>query len=361
MLHKKHFLNRYLVAIVIFILLSGIYFSQLGVSSKSNQSELQKSAQKKIIKTNFVSDSSENNQVQDQKLVSSVGSKTKDITLKNDLNITASDKLDNTLEQLKASITQNPEALKHAIMGPSNKHMAMRTQLLMLLEQDPNLVTELIDTFIDDPNSLLGRELSAVLSESGLPMAQVAALDMALDLSNDEQTRAAGLLLVAKMDEVTGETRDRVLAHIDAGNDLSSELQQFALMALKPAPSSAEDYQRVHQTLSKVVLAEDKNVRRHGVYQMAQWATNNEDLKGVRTLALTDPDVNTRARAVMSLGDSPFKSDENRNVLWQVVDDENEPPPIRLYALKSLSRYALNDTEITKLRLMHSDISDDSN
>lgn len=273
-------------------------------------------------------------------------------------NVTSSERLESTLAQLRVNIAQSNEPLQHAIMGPSNTHIVFRSHLLMLLEEDPSLVTHLIDAFIDEPDSLLGRELSAVLSESGHPLAQVAALDLALDLSMEEAQRAAGLLLVAKMYEVTGETRDRVLAHIDSGGDLGSDMQQFAIMALKPAPSSEEDYQRVHSTLSKVVQAEDHNVRRHGVYQMAQWATSNQDLQPVRELALSDPDVNTRARAVMSLGDSAFKSDENRSVLWQVADDVNEPPPIRLYALKSLAKFTLNDNEMNKLRVMQRGLKD---
>ncbi|OCQ23819.1 hypothetical protein A7985_07735 [Pseudoalteromonas luteoviolacea] len=359
MQHKRYFLNKYVIAAAILVLLVIIGFVQLRFSS-TQQLASPRLAEQIAIQVDVVNDSAGKKHAHNQVLVSSAESQNNQTLIKNDQSITTNEKLRDTLEKLNTSIAQNPEPLKHAIMGPSNKHIAARMQLLNLLDQDPELISELIDAFIEDPNSLLGRELSAVLSESGHELAQEAALDMALDLSNDEQARTAGLLLIAQMEEVTGDTRDRVLAHIDSGNDLNSDLQQFALMALKPAPSSQEDYQRVQSTLSKVVKAEDQNVRRHGVYQMAQWATNNEDLQDVRTLALTDPDVNTRARAVMSLGDSPFKSQENRSVLWQVADDENEPPPIRLYALKSLSKYALNDSEINKLRIMNNDIRNTS-
>ncbi|MBQ4810329.1 hypothetical protein J8M20_03235 [Pseudoalteromonas luteoviolacea] len=359
MQHKRYFLNKYVIAAAILVLLVIIGFVQLRFSS-TQQFASPRLAEQIAIQVDVVNDSAGKKHAHNQVLVSSAESQNNQTLNKNDQSITTNEKLRDTLEKLNTSIAQNPEPLKHAIMGPSNKHIAARMQLLNLLDQDPELISELIDAFIENPNSLLGRELSAVLSESGHELAQEAALDMALDLSNDEQARTAGLLLIAQMEEVTGDTRDRVLAHIDSGSDLSSDLQQFALMALKPAPSSQEDYQRVQSTLSKVVKAEDQNVRRHGVYQMAQWATNNEDLQDVRTLALTDPDVNTRARAVMSLGDSPFKSQENRSVLWQVADDENEPPPIRLYALKSLSKYALNDSEINKLRIMNNDIRNTS-
>ncbi|KZN70424.1 hypothetical protein [Pseudoalteromonas luteoviolacea] len=355
MQHKRYFLSKYVIAAAILVLLVIGGLVQLRFLS-TQPLESPRLVEQSAIQIDVVNDSAGKSHAHNQVLVSSVESQNSQTMIKNDQSITTNEQLRDTLEKLKASISHNPEPLKHAIMGPSNQHIAVRMQLLNLLEQDPDLISELIDAFIDEPNSLLGRELSAVLSESGHEFAQEAALDMALDLSHDEQTRAAGLLLVAKMEEVTAETRDRVLAHIDSGSDLNSDLQQFALMALKPAPSSQEDYQRVQSTLSKVVQAEDHNIRRHGVYQMAQWATNNEDLQDVRNLALTDPDVNTRARAVMSLGDSPFKSQENRSVLWQVADDENEPPPIRLYALKSLSRYALNDSEINKLRIMNNDI-----
>ncbi|AOT08902.1 HEAT repeat domain-containing protein [Pseudoalteromonas luteoviolacea] len=347
--------GKYSILLIIFVLLLVFCFLFFGSPSKKNEIEPTQDTDSTI---DELSHEVESTIIEEQVVHIDLQKGYSDghVTVKEE--VTSSEKLEGTLQQLKLSIEQSNESLHHAIMGPSNTHIVFRSHLLMLLEEDPSLVTELIDVFIGEPNSLLGRELSAVLSESGHPLAQAAALDLALDLSIEEAQRAAGLLLVAKMKEVTGETRDRILAHIDSEGDLGSDMQQFAIMALKPAPSSEEDYQRVQSTLSIVVQAEDHNIRRHGVYQMAQWATNNQDLQQVRELALNDPDVNTRARAVMSLGDSAFKSEENRSVLWQVADDANEPPPVRLYALKSLSRYTLNDNEMNKLRAMQSSLKD---
>ncbi|CAH9065148.1 hypothetical protein PSECIP111854_03616 [Pseudoalteromonas sp. CIP111854] len=265
--------------------------------------------------------------------------------------ISATERLSSSLAQLKDDIAANPSTLNHAIVGPSNAYRHLRTKIQIALQENPDLISTVIEEFLVSPNSLLGREMSAVLSATEHPLAQQAALDLALDISNNEDSRTAGMMLVANMTKVDGETRDRLLAHIDSNSEYSADMQQFSLMALKPAPSSAEDYARVQSTLSNVVKSPNHDVRRHGVYQVALWATNDQDMDIVRQVALLDNDVNTRARAIMSIAESSFKSQKNRSVLWQVVNNQNEPKAVRSHALSALGSYSLTPLEQKNLRL----------
>ncbi|KZN54540.1 hypothetical protein N474_02115 [Pseudoalteromonas luteoviolacea CPMOR-2] len=294
-----------------------------------------------------------NNGVDDQKRIIQS-------TAKNELPnkpVTANDIFEEVLVELKSKLRSSNEPLRHPIMGPNKANESLRTQLLLAMEQEPDLVDDLLVEFLNAPNSLLGRELSSVLSQSAQPKVQQAALDLAFDFSLLDEERAAGLIMVSNMKQIDGRTRDRILEHIDSRSELTSDMQQFSLMALKPAPSSEEDYTRVHATLSRTMLTEDGDVRRHSVYQMAQWATKDSDLVPVREIALNDPDINTRARAIMSIADSKMKSKNNRQVLWLVANNSGEPPALRTYALKSLSSYTLSSDELANLKVLKSKIA----
>ncbi|MCF2860287.1 hypothetical protein L1286_22655 [Pseudoalteromonas sp. SMS1] len=269
--------------------------------------------------------------------------------------------VETVLAELKYKLKTSEESLRHPIMGPSNTNHELRTQLLLAIEQDPSLVDELMIEFFNEPNSLLGRELSLVLSQSALPKAQHAALDLAFDLSQTDEDRAAGLILVSNMAQIDGNTRDRILAHIESRSEVTSDMQQFSLMALRPSPSSEEDYRRVHEILNESMQTEDSDVRRHSVYQLAQWANKDSDLTPVRQSALHDPDINTRARAIMSIADSSIQSDKNRHVLWQVSNNIDEPSELRMYALKSLSSYTLSNNELSNLSALMRQIETNSN
>lgn len=104
--------------------------------------------------------------------------------------------------------------------------------MLNAIEADPSLVSSLLDTFLENPDSLLSGEISAVISQTGLPEVQSAVLDMGLDQSQsyNHEDRAAALLVIANMDSIEGETRDRLLDSYS--QELNSEILQFSLIAL---------------------------------------------------------------------------------------------------------------------------------
>lgn len=259
---------------------------------------------------------------------------------------TPKERLSRLMGDLQKRIEENGGPLHSPIVGPNAEYSEFRRDLLEAVEANPALVEDLLDAFSEDPNSLLGRELSAVLAETGLPEVQSAALDIALNSDEyDEGDRGSALFVLSEMDSIGGETRDRLLDSY--AEEESSELLQFSLMALKPAPSTAEDYAHVHETLLETMDTDDEHVRRHAAYQMAEWATSNDDLAPVRAMALEDPDVNARARAIVSLGSSSIKSDENRAVLDAVAYDAREPIVVRLAALEALLAYPLSSAELS--------------
>ncbi|WP_046006545.1 hypothetical protein [Pseudoalteromonas rubra] len=271
------------------------------------------------------------------------------------------DQLIHSLASLQEKIAASTAPLQHAILGPNQAYSELRIDMLMALEQDPSLIIHIVDAFVQAPDSLLGRELSAVLSKTGDPLAQHAAIDLATELSNSEDDRAAGLFLLANMDSITGQTRDRLLEHIDSEQESSSDMKQFTIMALKPAPGTREDYERVQQTLSRVVVSTDQNVRRHGAYQIAQWATSDTDLTPVRHMAMHEEDVNARARAIMSIAESTFKSEDNRAVLWHTINNQNEHTAVKKHALKALSTYSLSHQELAHLRVKMNELASEEN
>jgi HEAT repeat protein len=115
-------------------------------------------------------------------------------------------------------------------------------------------------------------------------------------------------------------------------------------MALKNAPSSADDYANVHRVLQDTLQRDDQDVRRHASYQIGEWATSSDDLAPLRTMAIEEPDFNARVRAVMSIGTSNFRNTENKNTLYAVVENDEEPL-IRLKAWEALEAFPLNDME----------------
>lgn len=187
---------------------------------------------------------------------------------------------------------------------------------------------------------------------------QSAALNIGLDQGQySSEERAAALFVVGNMDSIDGETRDRLLESYSYEQD--SEILQFSLIALKPAVSTADDYARVNETLASLVVNDDENVRRHSVYQMAEWATSNDDLIEVRAVALNDPNVNTRARAIMSIADSSIQSSENKAILVGVVNGAVEPVAVRQAALDSLNTYPLTSAEMTAYQIYAQAIDED--
>jgi len=261
---------------------------------------------------------------------------------------TPDEKMANSLDSLRKNIASDNVNLqdRHPVQGPNDNYSALRIQLSTALQDKPELLQDLIDIFVEDPDSLLGREISAVLAETGAEEVQTAALDIALNDTNyDHGQRTAALFTVAEMDSISGDTRDRLVNNLSVESD--TELLQFSLIALRPAPGTQEDSTRVHTALASTIQNDDEHVRRHAAYQMAEWATSDNDLAPLRVMALEEPDVNARARAIMSIGESSFRSPENKAVLWAVVNNNSEPGPVRQAAWKSLRDYPLTQSELS--------------
>lgn len=261
--------------------------------------------------------------------------------------LTTQESLLNILNELRHEAAKSDKKLLHPAAGVSldDEFFEYRALMAEAIEEDPSLVYALIDAFSLDPNSHFGRQLSAVLSETGLPEVQSAILDIGLGQYHySDEARSAALFLIADMDEIDGATRDRLVESYSLEQD--PELLQYSLIALKTVPSTAEDFTRVNKALTQLTFQEDEHVRRHSVYQLAEWATNNEDLSQVRTLALNDADINTRARAIMSIAKSPIKSDDNKALLTKAIYSNQDSALVRQKALKGLSTYELTSDEL---------------
>lgn len=265
-----------------------------------------------------------------------------------DTELTPEEKLNSLLSALTDKIQTDGEEFNNYIHTASDGNIQERFELVQALLENPELVDSVLNDFLSDPSSHVGVELSAVLSEVGTPEIQNAALNLGLDPhSGDAESRAMALLLVSDIDEITPAARDRLLDSYAVETD--TELLQFSLMALKPAVSSQEDLTRVHTTLTETMSHDNADVRRHAAYQQAEWATSNEDLSLLRSMALEESDDNARYRAIGSIAESDFKSAENRNVLTSVVNNESEWSIVREQALTSLKKYPLSDNEVAEL------------
>ncbi len=254
-----------------------------------------------------------------------------------------SERLENTLQTLVEKITADNSELEHPILGSNVDYIGLRLELLNAIKENPLMVDRLLELFEQDPDSLLGRELAAVLSETGTPEAQTLALNIASNASfYSNEERAAALLMVSDMESITSETRDGLLGNIQQETD--SDLTQFSLMALHNAPSTVEDYASVHRVLQETLHRDDANVRRHASYQIGEWASSDEDLAPLRIMAIEETDLNARVRAVMSLGSSNFKSTENKSILYNVIEND-ENALIRLRAWEALEAFPLSDLE----------------
>ena len=251
--------------------------------------------------------------------------------------------LTSTLNTLREKIDASGLELHHPMVGSNEDYMAYRDEMLNAIHQDPLLLDTLLELFEQDPHSLLGAELAAVLSADGSAKAQTLALDMATNASlYTVDERAAALLMVAEMEGITPETRDGLLGNIQ--QETESDLTQLSLMALTNAPGTAEDYANVNRVLQETLYTDDANVRRHASYQIGEWATSDEDLEPLRVMAVEEYDLNARARAVMSLGASSIKSEASKTTLYAVVEND-ENPLIRLTAWAALKTYQLSDAE----------------
>ncbi len=257
-----------------------------------------------------------------------------------------SERLAAALDTLRDRIGKDGNKFVHPMQPANSSYSGIRLAMLNAINQDPALRDRLFETFKQDPNSLLGDELATVLSATGAPTVQTAAMDMALNASkfNTEQ-RAAALFVLAEMDAINGTTRDRLLTNVN--QEKVSALRQFTLMALKSAPSTQADRQRIQQVLSTTATTDaDKHVRRHAAHQIGKWATSDADLAPLRTMALQEQDVNARARAIMSIADSGYKTDANKAVLLKAVNNKVEPAPVRQYVWNALNSYPLTDVEL---------------
>ena len=263
------------------------------------------------------------------------------------------------LGTLESRIANDGGELFHPTVGPNREYYSYRRQILQALNQDPSLLEPLLDMFEQDPNSLMGREIAAVLAENGSPEAQDLAIEIATNpYEYDHAQRASALLVVAEMEGITASTRDSLLSNIQGETD--SELTQFSLMALKTAPSTNADYQRVHQVLGDTMKSDDEHIRRHAAHQTAVWATSDEDLAPLRTMARDDVDVNVRARAIGSIIDSGYKSQQNKTVLMAVANDRSELAPIRQLAWKALQQYQLSVNEQANYAILGEQIQKDA-
>lgn len=271
--------------------------------------------------------------------------------------LTESEKLNNLLGELAEKIAEAAKPLYHPAIGVERdeEFFVYRAAMLNAIEEDPTLVYNLLDIFSQDPNSHMGRQVGAVLSETDLPEVQRVALDVAFDQNQyDHAQRSSALFLIADMDQIDGTTRDRLVESYSTEQD--PELLQYSVIALKPSPGTAEDYTRVNEALSKLSVNDDADLRRHSAYQIAEWATNNEDLAQVRSIALNDSDINARARAIMSIAESPIKSAENREILKSAIYSTNDQAAVRKEALLGLNTYELSSEEVYEYQNLLKDL-----
>lgn len=90
---------------------------------------------------------------------------------------------------------------------------------------------------------------------------------------------------------------------------------------------------------------------------MAEWATSNDDLIEVRSLAVSNPDINTRVRAIMSIAISSIKSSGNKSLLLNVLNNNEEPGEVRQDALNGLNTYPLPGAKLSSLQAFKQEIN----
>ena len=251
--------------------------------------------------------------------------------------------LEKALSTLKDKIAASNLETQHPMFGTNDEYFGDRAQLLRAIKNDPLLLDSLLEVFAEDPHSLLGVELAAVISSTGSPKAQALALEISSNGSDyTVDQRGAALLMVADMESITPVMRDGLLANIQQETD--TDVTEYLLIALTNAPSTVEEYANVQSVLNETLNRDDANVRRHAINQIGEWATSDADLAPLRTLAIEETDINARARAVMSLGISDYKSAESKAVLYAVVQND-ESAILRLKAWEALKGFQLSDAE----------------
>ena len=251
--------------------------------------------------------------------------------------------LEKTLNTLKDKIAASDLETQHPMFGTNDDYFGDRAQLLRAIKDNPLLLDTLLEVFAEDPHSLLGAELAAVISRTGSPKAQALALEISSngsDFTVDE--RGAALLMVADMESITPVMRDGLLVNIQQETD--TDVTEYLLIALTNAPSTVEEYANVQSVLNETLNRDDANVRRHAINQIGEWATSDADLAPLRTLAIEEADINARARAIMSLGISDYKSAETKAVLYAVVQND-ESVMLRFKAWEALKGFQLSDAE----------------
>ena len=341
----------------LFIILTIVYFIYFYASKAGKLPDTKLNNQ--LSKISHQSATSAPDQTKQQKLEPEkeiANTETVDVELE-DNELSPEEKLNSLLGALNDKIKLYDEEFNFDLHSADAENAQERFELVNQLLENPELIDGVLNQFLDNPSSYLGLELSAVLADVGTPEIQQAALNLGLDPhSGDAESRGMALLLVSDIDEITPDTRDRLLDSYAAETD--TDLLQFSLMALKPAVSTQEDLARVQSTLTEVIQHDNSDVRRHALYQQGEWATSNEELSLIRDLALSEKDDNARFRAIDSIAQSQFQSDENRAVLNNVINNENEFSIVRRNALNALKKYPLSSSEAAELNALSDRIAE---
>ena len=220
-------------------------------------------------------------------------------------------------------------------------------EFLNILEQSPQLIHPLLNSFVQLPEGKSKDLLRSLLATTGSLEIEHRAIEQVS--LGDATNRADWLALL----------RDTGIQTLDGRNSLLEQLTNLnqpeelsnALLAFSPQIVSASQRQDIIDQLSPYLNHTDDIVRNAAVESLSRWADSDQSY--ILEQALTDSSDRVRQAAVFAAFTSTIKSDYIKTILLGIMRDDNESWPLRMDAHNALTGYTLQGQEYDEFFQFH--------